>query len=288
MGTDIARDENVMTSRKNQQAAREYMRENPGVAYMEALRRTSGPSAASLENTPTRMLFDEHDLELPRVITVVGQPGGGKTTLLRGLMEQYRDSPTFALDSGDLLKPNWVTPAVYAPRPDRVVEGIEPWPMLTTLDVGMARLGRAVFPAPFDLDAIPKGSLLVLDMSFDLASDEDRRRHLMAQALRDSEEAISQWADFYETIPQLAHDKGITVVISVNDPNPFPESRQPGEVVKSLPPRLRGGIVIESRAGGSRMVYSVTHPGRDTEPEFFYFDSLSSAPEARESLPLLK
>lgn len=304
-----------MTSRKNQQAAREYMRTHPEVAYMEALRRTSGPKADPIDpisvmnqgasrmpfagipelavgggyTQPSR-LFGEHS-DLPRLITVVGCPGDGKTTLLRGWLEQYRNSPAFVLDGRDLVDGFAVGERVIS-------KGIEPWPLLTVLRIDRDR-PEAKFPAFFDLSAIPPGSLVILDMSFDLASDEAHMSDLRYRTDSHSKETVSQWVDFYEMLPKLVRKMGITVVISVNVPDSVPDYApdfvpdyaQPGNVVNYLPERLRGGIVVETmrwRFSAPWGAYSVTRPGVESEPSFFFFDALDPAPEAREGLPLLK
>lgn len=281
-----------MASRKNQQAAREYMRSHPGVSYMEALRRVS-PGAGRLpqftEFSPTSpwrgmfsdlpaggaqppSLFCDLPREQPRVLTVAGIPGSGKTVLLRGLLDQHWSHPVLALHSGGLL------------------EGVGSWPGLVTVD---SRFGHGidVLPSPPEPEGLAKGTLVILDISADLAVDTKAQDKLLNAWGPASAGAVAEWVAFFGVLPGLVRRLGVSLAVSVGFPVPggvsvgFPVSRlrfgKAGEIAPVLAERLVEGVVVEtaSSVGGRLGSYFYSVPVVGSGVGRFEFSEVAPVPE---------
>lgn len=244
-----------MTSRKNQQAARQYMREHD-VPYMEALRRVTQQSATArtvqagvisarpmdapivLGYTPPR--HDDAKPSLlgrfrktpqedpipvpyavsnesgtPRLVTVYGPPGTGKTMLLRSILEQFRGYAAYAIHGGDLLDGPVTLPD--GRRADRV----EPWKGLTEINLrpwlaGLTRSG--------DPDDAPGPPSLPKDLPFGalVVLDLGGARNLVREGERSvwfhdraAADAIRSCLEFEKHLSRVARSKAITVATSV-------------------------------------------------------------------------
>lgn len=244
-----------MTSRKNQQAARQYMREHD-VPYMEALRRvtqqSAPPRSTQVRTVPGRPLDaplvlgytpprhedakpsllgrfrkkSQEDLapvpypvsnerDAPRFVTVYGPPGTGKTMLLRSILEQFRGYAAYVVHDGYLLDGPTTLPD--GRRGDRV----EPWEGLTEINLrpwlaGLTRSG--------DPDDVPTPPSVSKDLPFGalVVFDLGGARNLVQEEEgslwphdRVAVDTVRPWLEFEKHLGRVARSKAITVATSV-------------------------------------------------------------------------
>lgn len=305
-----------MTSRKNQQAARQYMREHD-VPYMEALRRaTSPPVQAPIPGRPlsqplilgytppqeqgepaglsfldrlrrrpqeptpapgpTPYVMDRQDSSRPRLVTVYGPPGTGKTMFLRALLEQFRGHAAYVVHDGHLL--DGVTPDGA---------GVEPWEGLVEVNLrpwqSRAALPDAL-PAPPrpSLDDLPFGAVVIFDLRDGGAEDA------AWPSVYDMEAAsvVRQWRQFEHAVAHVARSRGLTVATSVltrDTPTSPLHSLGAPLGADSIGVRLspRGA----SAAPGTPWVYEAFEPNRANDPTPFL---LTEREASRLSIPRVK
>lgn len=219
------------------------------VPYMEALRRVTSqatsandaqmsvsgrplneplilgytPSKPSLgeEPTPAPYVVGGEGENWPRLVTVYGTPGTGKTMFLRSILKQFQGHCAYIVHDGFLLD----GPSLPGGKKN---EGIEPWAGLTDINLQPWMTG---FRAPRDLDApgppsindLPFGSLVIFDLGGAgrlLGPDGDSYYE------RKIKDALLPWVEFEAELGRRARGKGIVVTTSVMTDD-GPEARMP-------------------------------------------------------------
>lgn len=160
------------------------------LAPAEAATTPSSPTMG--EDSDTSAMFRR------RLMTVKGRVGTGKTVLIRALMEQWRNHPTYVFHLGDTL------------------DNVEPWVGLMNFDILNAREGHGDLPEPPKMDDLPSGSLVVFDISLDLARQGEGPDVLKSRLAptKVNSERFDQWVEFYTDLPRRMRSLGVTLFIS--------------------------------------------------------------------------
>lgn len=240
-----------MTSRKNQQAARQYMQTHD-VSYMEALRRTTSSNGS--RKTEVRSLFPASVTIRPEGRPLVlgyslpMEPETSKVSVLdrfRGRHPEPIPSEPEPLALQDVSTNPLITGygpvgggktvyvrsileqfrghAAYVVHMGDVIygdsfvsqRGVKPWDELVEVNLQQWSLGTgdaSKVPTPPSLDTIPRGTLIL----FDFGSIRERRGHPVrdfysAQAY----DHLSKWFAFEDTVARAAQERGFIAVTSV-------------------------------------------------------------------------
>lgn len=289
-----------MTSRKNQQAARQYMREHD-VPYMEALRRVASQKTSTADalanissrpldeplvlgyaplqsrsskpslfgrfrkkhhedapSSPAPYLLGGEGGRMPRLVTVYGPPGAGKTMLLRSILKQFRGHSAYIVHDGFLLDGPSLTEG-------REGEGIEPWEGLTDINlrpwmtgVGAARDLDA--PTPPSISDLPLGSLVIFDLGGAGRLLESAGESYYKQKTRD---VLRPWVEFEAELGRRAREKGLVVATSVKT-SIGPEASMPlsllGSPLSEASTKVRMVLDEGFRHPGGVWVYEAASP----------------------------
>lgn len=295
-----------MTSRKNQQAARQYMQTHD-VSYMEALRRvtssTSTPKAAVPGVVP-RPLGEaltlgympplEPEPVKPTLLDRIRgrRPGPGTPDAPTPYLLENADGPSLLTVYGRpgagktvLLRSileQYRGYAAYVVHGGDLIQGgdahddlgVEPWEGLTEINLrpwvmGMTDVAGEV-PEPPSFGDLPNGALIVLDLSnVRVALNETASFYRTQARLK-----LKPWFEFEASLGRMARSKSLTVASSVATENP-------GEM--SLPLSIFGSPLGEAsikvrslkgtdrgiRSGSSWWAYEAVGPERHLDTEDF-------------------
>lgn len=294
-----------MTSRKNQQAARQYMREHD-VPYMEALRRTASRTTPKPLQTsvpgrspdeplilgytsprhesskpsllgrfrktpqqnpaPAPYVVGDGEADRARLVTVYGPVGTGKTMLLRSLLKQFRGHAAYVVHCGDLLGNPAAPETEQIGTWDGLIEvNLRPWLY------GPTSPEENPAPKPPPIWEMPMGTLAIFDLGW--AGRLAREGEASSSEEQRVVEAFRPWVKFQDRLSRMARSWGTTVATSVltdDGPEALPLSLLQSPLnsmsVKVRMPLDEHGSVRHPRGGP--WVYEVANPNLRSSEDF--------------------